>query len=101
MKVMIDLCVVPLGAGISVSPYVAACQQIFEQAGLTPKLHAYGTGIEGEWDTVMDAVRRCFEKIHELGAPRVHATMRLGTRMDREQTMQEKVDSVTRKLVEN
>ncbi len=94
MKVMIDLCLVPLGVGVSVSRHVAACQQVFEDAGLSPRLHAYGTGVEGEWETVMAAVQRCFEVVHEMGAPRIHATMRMGTRTDREQTLADKVDSV-------
>lgn len=47
MKVIVDLCVVPLGVGVSVSSYVARCQQILEEAGLKTSLHAYGTNIEG------------------------------------------------------
>ncbi|MEA3544924.1 MAG: thiamine-binding protein, partial [Thermodesulfobacteriota bacterium] len=34
MKVIVDLCVVPLGVGVSVSKYVALCQKILEDAGL-------------------------------------------------------------------
>ena len=47
MHVIVDLCVVPLGVGVSVSKYVALCQQILEAAGLKTRLHAYGTNIEG------------------------------------------------------
>lgn len=47
MKVIVDLCVVPLGVGVSVSKYVALCQQVLEDAGLLIRLHAYGTNIEG------------------------------------------------------
>ena len=47
MKVIVDLCVVPLGGGVSVSKYVALCQQVLADAGLTIRLHAYGTNIEG------------------------------------------------------
>lgn len=47
MQVIVDLCVVPLGVGVSVSSYGAACQQVLEEAGLTFALHAYGTNIEG------------------------------------------------------
>ena len=100
MKVMIDLCVVPLGVGVSVSDYVARCQQVLRESGLEPRMHAYGTGVEGEWDEVMAGVRRCFEALHEDGVPRIHATMRLGTRTDREQSLQDKVDSVADKLGE-
>jgi len=100
MKVMIDLCVVPLGVGLSVSKYVAECEKIVSEAGLSAQLHAYGTNIEGEWDDVFAAVKKCHEKIHEMGAPRITTTIKAGTRTDREQTMQDKIDSVNAKLAE-
>ena len=98
MKVIVDLCVVPLGVGISVSKYVARCQQILEDAGLEIRLHAYGTNIEGEFDQVFSAIRRCHEEIHAAGAPRISTTIKLGTRVDREQTMIDKIRSVEDKL---
>ncbi len=94
MNVILDLCIVPMGVGVSVSKYIAACHPVLIDAGLTPHLHSYGTTIEGEWDTVMAAVRRCHEKIHEMGAPRISTTIKLGTRTDRSQTIDQKVQSV-------
>ncbi len=98
MKVIIDLCVVPIGVGTSVSSYVAACERVVKEAGLKASLHAYGTNIEGEWDAVFAAVKRCHEVVHEMGAPRITTTIKLGTRTDREQTMEDKVTSVQQKL---
>ena len=98
MKVIADLCVVPMGVGLSVSSHVAACQRVLSAAGLKTQLHAYGTNIEGEWDTVFAAIKRCHEVVHEMGAPRISTTIKLGTRTDREQTMQDKVRSVEEKL---
>ena len=98
MRVIADLCVVPVGVGTSVSKYVVACERVIAEAGLTHGLHAYGTNIEGEWDEVMAAVRRCHEVVHEMGAPRIHTTMRLGTRTDRSQSMQDKIRSVREKM---
>jgi len=100
MQVMVDFCVVPLGVGLSLSKYVAECERVLKAAGLTPHLHAFGTSVEGEWDEVMGAIRRCHEELHRLGAPRIHTTMRLGTRTDREQTLADKVESVKAKLKE-
>ena len=97
MKVIADLCVVPIGVGVSVSAYVAKCQQIIEEAGLTSHLHAYGTNIEGDWDRVMAAIKTCHEAVHDMGAPRISTTLRLGTRTDREQSMTDKVESVKSK----
>ncbi|AMV72793.1 MTH1187 family thiamine-binding protein [Desulfuromonas carbonis] len=98
MNVIIDLCIVPLGVGVSVSPYIAACEKVIQEAGLKHNLHAYGTNIEGEWDTVFAAVKRCHETVHALGAPRITTTLKVGTRTDRTQTMEEKIRSVCDKL---
>ncbi|MEE8364376.1 MAG: MTH1187 family thiamine-binding protein [Gammaproteobacteria bacterium] len=98
MKVLADVCVVPMGVGVSVSKYVAECEKIFAAAGLSHQLHAYGTNVEGDWDEVMGAIKKCHEVIHDMGAPRIGTTIRLGTRTDREQSMQDKIDSVTSKM---
>ena len=98
MKVIADLCVVPVGVGVSVSEHVAACQRILKEAGLKTQLHAYGTNIEGEWDTVFAAIKRCHEVVHQMGAPRISTSLKVGTRTDREQTMEDKVSSVEQKL---
>lgn len=95
MKVIIDLCVVPLGVGVSVSKYVAECQRVLQEAGLEHTLHAYGTNIEGEWDEVFAAVKTCHERVHKLGAPRITTTIKVGSRTDRDQSMRSKIDSVT------
>ncbi len=98
MHVIIDLCVVPIGVGLSVSKYVAACHEIINEAGLKSELHAYGTNIEGEWDSVFGVVKKCHKKVHEMGAPRITTTIKAGTRTDRKQSMQDKVESVKAKL---
>lgn len=94
MKVIIDLCVVPMGVGVSVSRYVAECQKVLEEAGLEHTLHAYGTNISGDWDEVFAAVKSCHERVHAMGAPRITTTVKVGTRTDRQQSMQQKIDSV-------
>ncbi len=98
MKVLVDVSVVPLGVGVSVSKYVAACQRIFSEAGLDTSLHGYGTNVEGEWDQVFGAIKKCHELVHEMGAPRVSTVIKAGTRVDRDQTLADKVRSVESKL---
>ena len=98
MKVIADLCVVPMGVGVSVSSHVAACERVLREAGLKIQLHAYGTNIEGEWDDVFAAIKKCHEVVHGMGAPRITTTLKFGTRTDREQTMEDKVRSVEEKL---
>lgn len=94
MKVIVDLCVIPLGVGVSVSKYVTECQKVLKDAGLEHQLHAYGTNIEGEWDDVFTAIKRCHEAVHAMGAPRITTSIKVGTRTDRQQSMQDKIASV-------
>ena len=98
MNVLVDICVVPMGVGVSVSKYVVECEKIFEAAGLNHQMHSYGTNVEGDWDEVMAAIKSCHETVHAMGAPRIGTTIRMGTRTDREQNMQDKIDSVTSKM---
>lgn len=98
MKVLAGITIVPLGVGLSLSRYVAECERILQEAGLEPQLHANGTNVEGEWDAVFAALRCCHERLHALGAPRVTTTLQVGTRVDRDQTLADKVRSVREKL---
>jgi len=58
----------------------------------------YGTNIEGEWDEVMAALNKCHEVVHQIGAPRISTTIRLGTRTDKNQSMEDKIKSVQLKI---
>lgn len=98
MKVIVDLCVVPIGVGVSVSAYVAECVRVLRGAGLKTSTHAYGTNVEGEWDDVFAGIKACHERVHDMGAPRITSTVKLGTRTDRAQSMADKVKSVEEKL---
>lgn len=94
MKVIVDVAIIPLGVGLSLSKYIAECEKIFKEEGLKSTLHANGTNIEGEWDNVFRAIKKCHEQLHKIGVPRISTNIRIGTRTDREQTMEEKIKSV-------
>ena len=46
----------------------------------------------------MQAIKECHQTLHEMGAPRISSTLRFGTRVDREQTLEDKIRSVEEKL---
>ena len=98
MKVMIDLCIVPMGAGVSVSDEIATLEQLIRKSGLKNQLHPYGTVIEGEWEEVMALVKKCHTFLHEQGTKRIFTSLKIGTRVDKEQTMEDKVNVVEQKL---
>jgi len=98
MHTIIDFTIVPIGVGVSLSEYIAACERILAESGLRYEMHANGTNIEGEWEAVFAAIRRCHETLHEMGVPRIHTDIKLGTRTDKVQRMADKVASVKAKL---
>ena len=98
MKLIADISIIPLGVGLSLSSYVAVCEKVLIDADLEPRLHANGTNVEGEWDTVMAALKRCHEELHVMGVPRIATNVRLGTRCDREPSMEAKIASVKEKM---
>ncbi len=98
MNVIVDFTIVPIGVGVSLSKYIAVCERVLAETGLTYEMHANGTNIEGEWDAVFAAIRRCHETLHEMGVPRIHTDVKLGTRADKPQRMADKLASVKAKL---
>ena len=98
MRLIADISIIPLGVGLSLSSYVAACEKTLAAAGLEPKLHANGTNVEGDWDVVVAAIKSCHEVLHRMGVPRVATNVRLGTRVDREQSMDDKLTAVREKM---
>ena len=98
MNVIADISIIPIGVGVSLSKYVAACERILMQAGLKSQLHANGTNVEGQWDVVFNAIKECHEVLHAMDVPRVSSNLRVGTRMDKAQTMQDKINSVEDKI---
>lgn len=98
MHTIIDFTIVPIGVGVSLSEYIAACEHVLAKSGLHYEMHANGTNIEGEWDEVFAAIRRCHETLHAMGVPRIHTDIKLGTRIDKLQHMADKVASVKEKL---
>jgi uncharacterized protein (TIGR00106 family) len=100
MKVTAMFSVIPIGAGTSLSEYVAACERVLRERGMKAELHAHGTNLEGEWADVMDAIRACLETVHAMGVARVSTFIKLGTRTDRDPSMERMVRSVEEKLAE-
>lgn len=94
MKIIVDFTVIPIGVGVSLSRYIAVCEKVLADSGLSYEIHANGTGVEGEWDEVFAAIRRCHETVHAMGAPRISTVIKVGSRTDRDQSMEDKIVSI-------
>jgi uncharacterized protein (TIGR00106 family) len=94
MKVIVELCLVPVGVGVSLSPYVAACERVLQEAGLEVRLNPNGTTVSGEWQAVFQAIEACHQVVHGMGCPRIHTVLTINSRTDRDQSAEQKVASV-------
>jgi uncharacterized protein (TIGR00106 family) len=88
MKVIVDLCLVPIGVGVHLAPYVAACERVLTEAGLKIQLHPNGTATEGDWGPVFAAIEACHQAVHAMGCARVYSSVSInpaptGTRPSR------------------
>lgn len=61
--VLMELSVVPLNKGESVSPWVARCVDLIDRSGLDYELHASGTIVEGSLDQLIVLLRQCIEEV--------------------------------------
>lgn len=94
MKVLADICIVPMGAGASVSKYVRELKILFKESGLTFEMHANGTNIEGNLADVAALIERCEARLAEMGIERTFFSMRFSTRRDKDQSMADKMKSI-------
>ena len=65
-----------------------------QNQGITYEVGANGTAIEGDWDKVFECVRKCHEKNHAKGSPRIYTIMKVNTRTDKEQKFADKVKRI-------
>lgn len=88
--VIVEISFIPLGVGTSLSGYVAEAVRMIRKSGLRHEFHSMGTNVEGPWEEVMDLVKRCQDRILEMGAPRLSTALKISVRGDRVPSMDAK-----------
>lgn len=100
MKVTGMVSIIPIGTGLSLSPYIATCVRTLRDAGLHCELHAQGTNIEGEWETLCRALQQCFERLTAEGVQRISVLLKVEMRSDRPPSLEAARRSVEAKLAQ-
>lgn len=95
-----DLTVIGLGrSDPSAGAYIAEIQRrLAAQDKVGYRLHAMGTSLEGSVADILDVVAELHAVPFDMGLPRVYSVLKLDERRDREQTLDDKVESVERRL---
>lgn len=90
MKALAEIQVIPLGVGVSVRKQVQRAHELILASGLKTEQHAYGTNVEGELEVVLATVRRIHEVLHSEGVPRISTALKIGTRTDKDTSLEDK-----------
>jgi uncharacterized protein (TIGR00106 family) len=62
---VLELSVIPLGRGRSISGDIADLLKIIDASGLDYRLTAAGTILEGTWEQLMDVARKCHTEMRK------------------------------------
>ncbi|WP_329381430.1 MTH1187 family thiamine-binding protein [Streptomyces sp. NBC_01716] len=89
--------ITPLGVGEDVAEYVADAVRVVRESGLPNHTDAMFTSVEGEWDEVMDVVKRAVATV-EARAPRVSLVLKADVRPGVTDALNSKVESLERHL---
>jgi uncharacterized protein (TIGR00106 family) len=94
---LVAFSVTPLGVGEDVADYVADAVRVVRESGLPNRTDAMFTTVEGEWDEVMDVVRRAVDAV-AAKAPRVSLSLKADVRPGVTGALDAKVEAVERRL---
>jgi len=95
-----DITVLPIGReGASVGDILVQIQRHLEtQDKVRFEMHAMGTSLEGDVRDIFHLAAELHEIPFESGLPRVYTVLKVDQRTDKDQTLESKVESVTRRL---
>ena len=94
---LVAFSVTPLGVGEDVAEYVADAVRVVRESGLPSRTDAMFTTVEGDWDEVMDVVRRAVDAV-AAKAPRVSLSLKADVRPGVTGALDAKVEAVERYL---
>ena len=94
---VVNFSIVPIGKESSLSAQVAEILTIVSKSGINYKLHAMGTILEGDWDKIMNLIKKCHKRILK-DSDRVLTTITIDDRKGRTGRISGKVKSVERKV---
>jgi uncharacterized protein (TIGR00106 family) len=94
---LVAFSVTPLGVGEAVAEYVADAVRVVRDSGLPNRTDAMFTTVEGDWDEVMDVVKRAVEAV-AAKAPRVSLILKADVRPGVTGALESKVETLERYL---
>ena len=94
---LVAFSVTPIGTGEAVGEAVAEAVRVVRDSGLPNRTDAMFTTVEGDWDEVMEVVKRAVEAV-AAKAPRVSLTLKADVRPGVTGALESKVETLERYL---
>lgn len=94
MRATGEIQLIPVGTGTSLREPIQRARTILEETGLKVDVHAQGTNVEGELEDILAGIKRLHETLHAEGIPRLSTSIKLGTRTDKESSLEDKERAV-------
>jgi uncharacterized protein (TIGR00106 family) len=94
---LVAFSVSPGGVGEEVADYVADAVRVVRESGLPNRTDAMFTTVEGDWDEVMDVVKRAVDAV-AARAPRVGLVLKADLRPGVTGALDSKVEAIERRL---
>ena len=93
--IIAEVAIFPTSEGASVSRYVKRALQVLNDSGLDYKSGAMATCIQAKTlQEIFNVVTHMHEAIKEMGAERLHIGLRIDDRLDKDATMQSKIEAI-------
>ena len=99
MNTLIAVAIAPVGVGEELSKHVAEVVKVIRASGLPNKTYSMFTEIEGDWDSVMEVVKRATFVLAEKGI-RTEVVLKADIRPGFDSTMEGKIDRLDEALQE-
>ncbi len=94
---VVDLSIIPIGQGVSISPEIAKVIKIIDASGIPYTVTPMGTCLEGEWDPVMELIKRCHQEVFQ-SSDRVYTKITIDDRKGKTGRLRGKVASLETKV---
>lgn len=93
MNTLVAVAIAPFGVGDELADHVAEVVRVIRESGLPSRTNSMFTEIEGDWDEVMDVVKRATFVLAEQGI-RTEVVLKADLRPGFTGTMESKVKKV-------
>ena len=94
---MAEISIIPLSEDVHLAKYIAKAVEIVHKSDIEYRLTPMGTVLVGEWDPVMEIIRKCHEAVCE-NSDRVMTKIKIDDLKEMDKSPEDKINSVEKHL---